>query len=71
MKLILLYREKEVGFIWPKISFFEFMTAGDVPSTPGKPELKLMGRDIFKVFWYNSINYGYDELMYELQQRYV
>lgn len=70
MKLILTYREKGVTFLWPRASSFKFTTKGDVPSSPGKPQLKL-GRDKYEVFWDKSTNYGYDEIIYELEQRYL
>ncbi|GFQ68878.1 proto-oncogene tyrosine-protein kinase ROS [Trichonephila clavata] len=62
-------REKFVEFIWPDTFNFEFSTTGDVPSPPGKPEVKQVVKDVFQLFWPDSINYGFHDLIYEIDIR--
>ncbi|GFT84439.1 proto-oncogene tyrosine-protein kinase ROS [Nephila pilipes] len=68
-RLVLTYREKLLQFIWPSTFNFEFATTGDVPSPPGKPEVKRVVKDVFQLFWEDSINYGYSDLVYEIDIR--
>ncbi|KFM82025.1 Proto-oncogene tyrosine-protein kinase ROS, partial [Stegodyphus mimosarum] len=70
-RLTLTYSGKEEKLTWPQNSFFQCTTDGDRPSTPGIPQVKHIGRQgqLYQVFWQESINNGYEDLIYELEMR--
>ncbi|XP_055926559.1 proto-oncogene tyrosine-protein kinase ROS-like isoform X2 [Argiope bruennichi] len=68
-RLILTYKEKGLKFVWPQNYNFEFTTSGDIPSPPGKPQVKRVVKDVFKLFWDPAVNYGFSDIVYEVDIR--
>ncbi|CAL1296241.1 unnamed protein product [Larinioides sclopetarius] len=68
-RLILTYKEKGLKFVWPQNFNLEFATSGDIPSPPGKPEVKRVVKDVFKLSWDPAINYGFSDIVYEVDIR--
>ncbi|GIY03365.1 tyrosine-protein kinase receptor, partial [Caerostris darwini] len=68
-RLVLTYRVRERRFAWPQHSHFEFLTSGDVPGAPGRPQVKRVVRDVFQLYWEESPNNGYSDLVYEVEVR--
>ncbi|KAG8193693.1 hypothetical protein JTE90_024054 [Oedothorax gibbosus] len=68
-RLILTYGEIGEIFLFPEGFTFEYMTSGDVPSVPGKPQVEHVGSRIYKVGWEESNNNGEMDILYELEFR--
>ncbi|XP_042904175.1 proto-oncogene tyrosine-protein kinase ROS isoform X2 [Parasteatoda tepidariorum] len=68
-RLMLIYKDSEEPFVWPQNFVSEFSTIGDVPSVPGIPLVKPIGKEVYQVTWDEALNNGYLDITYELEMK--